>query len=84
MKTVRVVLKPGKEKPFQGRHPWVYSGAIEQIDDDYEAGDLVEVLSSQEQFLGTGYLNPRSQIGYDLSVGYRIDKRDGISGCFLF
>ena len=62
MKVIRCILKPGKEKPFEGRHPWVFSGAIDKIDDNYQTGDLVRVYSSQEQFLGTGYLNPRSQI----------------------
>ena len=62
MKTIRLILKPGKEKPIQGRHPWIYSGAIDQVDDNFETGDLVRVYSAQNQFLGTGYLNPRSQI----------------------
>lgn len=62
MKTIRVILKPEKEKPMKGRHPWIYSGAIDQIDDDFKTGDLVRVYSSQNEFLGTGYLNPRSQI----------------------
>src|SRR3990167_5628541 len=62
MKTIRCVLKKGKEKPLEGFHPWVFSGAIDQIDDDYESGDLVKVFSSEGRFLGQGYLNPRSQI----------------------
>ncbi len=62
MKTVRVILKAEKEKPIKGHHPWIYSGAIDQIDDDYKTGDLVRVYSAQNEFLGTGYLNPRSQI----------------------
>lgn len=62
MKTIRCILKAGKEKPFEGRHPWVFSGAIDQIDDDFKVGDLVKVLSSENDFLGIGYLNPRSQI----------------------
>ena len=62
MKTIRLILKPGKEKPILGRHPWIYSGAIDRVDDHYETGDLVRVYSAQDQFLGTGYLNPRSQI----------------------
>ncbi len=62
MKTIRLVLKPGKEKPIQGRHPWIYSGAIDQVDEDYKTGDLVRVYSARDEFLGTGYLNPRSQI----------------------
>ncbi len=62
MKTIQLILKPEKEKPIKGRHPWIYSGAIDEIDDDYKTGDLVRVYSSQKEFLGTGYLNPRSQI----------------------
>ncbi len=62
MKTIRVLLKPEKEKPLRGFHPWVFSGAIDQLDDNYETGDLVKVYSNREEFLGIGYLNPRSQI----------------------
>ncbi len=62
MKTIRCLLKKGKERALEGRHPWVFSGALDQIDDDHEIGDLVRVFSSEERFLGIGYLNPRSQI----------------------
>ncbi|MBI4116045.1 MAG: 23S rRNA (cytosine(1962)-C(5))-methyltransferase RlmI, partial [Candidatus Omnitrophica bacterium] len=61
-RVIKLVLKSGKEKPIQGRHPWIYSGAIDQVEDDYKTGDLVRVHSAQGEFLGTGYLNPRSQI----------------------
>ena len=62
MKTVRCLLAPGKEKPVLHRHPWIFSGAVDQIEEGYAAGDLVRVLSSKEEFLGIGYLNPESQI----------------------
>ena len=62
MKTIRCILKEEKEKPLEGRHPWVFSGAIDRIDDDFKTGDLVKVFSADERFLGVGYLNPRSQI----------------------
>jgi 23S rRNA (cytosine1962-C5)-methyltransferase len=62
MKSIQLILKPEKEKPIKGRHPWIYSGAIDRIDDSYKTGDLVRVFSAQKEFLGTGYLNPRSQI----------------------
>jgi len=62
VKTIRCLLKRGKEKPLQGRHPWIFSGAIDQIDDNFQVGDLVRVYSQEERFLGIGYLNPRSQI----------------------
>ncbi|MCM8775789.1 MAG: class I SAM-dependent rRNA methyltransferase [Candidatus Omnitrophica bacterium] len=75
MKTLRCLLKKGKEKPLEGRHPWVFSGAIDQIDDGFETGDLIRVFSAENQFLGIGYLNPRSQIAIrmlafeDISIG---------------
>ena len=62
MKTVRCILQKGKERPVKNRHPWIFSGAIDRIDEGFEAGDLVRVLSDQEEFLGVGYLNPESQI----------------------
>lgn len=62
MRTVRVILKPGKDKPIRAFHPWIFSGAIDQLDDDYKTGDVVKVYSSEEEYLGVGYLNPRSQI----------------------
>ncbi len=62
MAMIRCILKPGKEKPALGRHPWVFSGAIDEIDEGFAKGDLVQVLSSDHTFLGIGYLNPESQI----------------------
>jgi len=62
MKTVRCILQRGKERPVKNRHPWIFSGAIDRIDEGFEAGDLVRVLSGKEEFLGIGYLNPESQI----------------------
>ena len=62
MKTVRCILQIGKERPVKNRHPWIFSGAIDRIDEGFEAGDLVRVFSDQEEFLGVGYLNPESQI----------------------
>jgi 23S rRNA (cytosine1962-C5)-methyltransferase len=62
MRPLRCILKAGKEKVLLGRHPWVYSGAIDQIDDGFTAGDVVKVFSADQKFLGLGYVNPRSQI----------------------
>jgi len=62
VKIIHCLLKKGKEKPLEGKHPWVFSGAIDRIDDNFKTGDLVKVHSSEEKFLGIGYLNPRSQI----------------------
>jgi len=36
-------------------HPWVFSGAIRKIDGQVAEGDLVEVVSNEQQFLAMGH-----------------------------
>ena len=63
MKTLlRCVLKKGREKPLKAFHPWIFSGAIDFIDEGYKAGDLIRILAADESFLGIGSINPASQI----------------------
>lgn len=55
-------LHDGREKSLLNRHPWVFSGAIRDIDSDLESGQLLDVLASDGTFLARGYFNPNSQI----------------------
>lgn len=55
-------LKKGREKPVQNRHPWIFSGAIQQVQGRPEPGDLVDIISAKGQWLGRAYYNPHSQI----------------------
>ncbi len=57
-----LTLKKGREKPIQKRHPWVFSGSVEQTKGDPRPGDLVAINDSNGQYLATGYYNPHSQI----------------------
>lgn len=60
--TGRLLLKRGREKPVLNRHPWVYSGAVQQVAGAPQPGDLVEIADSTGDYLATGYYNPHSQI----------------------
>lgn len=51
----RIILNPGKEQSLQRFHPWVFSGAINKIEGQAEEGDVVEVYSSRNEFLGMGH-----------------------------
>jgi 23S rRNA (cytosine1962-C5)-methyltransferase len=51
----RIVLHKGKEISLQRGHPWLFSGAISKKDKDLADGTVVEVYSSDEKYLGTGY-----------------------------
>ncbi len=58
----RVQLKHGREKPVRNRHPWIFSGAIKQVDGDPPPGSLVTVIDAHGRELAIAYFNPRSQI----------------------
>ncbi len=57
-----LILKPGREKSLQRRHPWVFSGAVAKIKGDPQAGDTVEIRSAEGGFLGRGAYSPSSNI----------------------
>ena len=58
MKTLQ--LKRGKEKPIFRKHPWIFSGAFVKLDRSIDAGDWVEVLDSDENFICVGHFTPGS------------------------
>lgn len=51
----QIILNKGKEFSLQRLHPWVFSGAIAKKPATLQEGDIVEVFSSKNEFLGTGY-----------------------------
>src|SRR6266508_5490650 len=57
-----VILKPGREKSLLRRHPWIFSGAIEHVDEETVSGGTVDLLSSNKQFLARAAYSPTSQI----------------------
>ena len=59
----QLVLKPGREKSLVRRHPWIFSGAVEDLDGGAAApGETVRVRSAEGRFLAYAAYSPRSQI----------------------
>ena len=58
----KVMLKANRDKPLRQKHPWVFSGALDRIDPSSGDGDVVDVVTPRDEFLGRGYLNRKSQI----------------------
>ena len=65
VKPASFFLKPGKEQSLKRFHPWVFSGAIAKAEGKPQEGDLVNVFSSNGEFLAFGHC----QIG---SIAVRI------------
>ena len=60
-----IYLKERHDKALKHRHPWIFSGAIDEeksILDQIEAGSLVKVLDFSGNFLAQAFFSPKSQI----------------------
>jgi len=57
-----VKLKKGRDKSFNRKHPWIFSGAIDSIKDINTNGETVEIFSGDGKFLGYGSYSLHSQI----------------------
>ncbi len=57
-----LILKPGKEKSLQRRHPWIYSGAVARVKGEPAAGDTVRIVSADGVFLSHAAYSPASRI----------------------
>lgn len=62
MKPPCLKLKPKRESSLLRRHPWVFSGAVEEIVGDPAPGKTVEIISSEGQWMARGAFSPHSQI----------------------
>jgi len=51
----KLILQKGKEVSLLRKHHWVFSGALAKKEEGIRNGDLVEVHSSKDDFLGIGY-----------------------------
>ncbi len=58
----RVVLQPRRARPFYGRHPWVYPGAIAAVEGEPADGAVVDLVSHTGNFVARGLYNARSKI----------------------
>ena len=58
----RCLITPKAEHSIRQGHPWVFGEEIIKIDGEYQNGDLVDVLTNKEKYLGTGFINDHSKI----------------------
>ena len=84
------------EKFIKSGHIWVYSDEILHIQGTYENGDIVDVYTEKDRYLGSGYINDHSKIRvriisknandpfdedfYRRRIGYALDYRIAVMG----
>lgn len=52
---IKIILKPRRDESLRRFHPWVFSGAIAQIQGSPAEGDLVSVISAEGEQLAIGH-----------------------------
>jgi 23S rRNA (cytosine1962-C5)-methyltransferase len=75
----RVTLKRRRARPFFARHPWVFESSIERVEGQPAAGQEVDVVSHEGQFVARGLFNPSSAIRARL---YRWDQQGPLDETF--
>lgn len=50
-----IILKRGKEESLLRSHPWIFSGAIFQMHGQPAEGEVIDVLTSQREFIARGH-----------------------------
>ena len=51
----QIKLRKGKDESLRRYHPWVFSGAIQSMDDGIEEGDVVRVVTNSGDFIAVGH-----------------------------
>ena len=75
-----IVLKPGRERSLERRHPWIFSGAIERVMGEPGVGDTVGVRTADGAFLARAAYSPQSQIRARV---WSFDEREMIDAGFF-
>ncbi len=53
-KTLKIILRSGKDDAIKRYHPWVFSGAIKKMEGPVFDGARAELFSNKDEYLGCG------------------------------
>jgi len=76
----KIILKSGKEKSLLRKHPWIFSGAIQRVEDTPDSGDTVLVNTADGRFLAHAAYNPQSKISARI---WSWDEKETIDAAFF-
>lgn len=77
----KAILQKKISQRVANGHPWIFSNEINTIDGEVKPGDIIEVFTFDNRFVGKGYINPKSQITIRLLTR---DKNEIIDERFIF
>ena len=57
-----IIITPEGEKWLDKGQMWMYKNNLGSLDDSIENGSLVDIMTTQGRYLGTGFLSKESHI----------------------
>ena len=75
-----LVVKAGRERSLRLRHPWLFSGAIAQVEGNPGPGETVTITAADGAFLAYAAYSPSSQIRARV---WSFDRDEGIDAAFF-
>jgi 23S rRNA (cytosine1962-C5)-methyltransferase len=59
---IQIFLKRDRDAPIRRGHPWVFSGAVEQIEGDANSAGIADVFDNKKNWLARGHYNPATPL----------------------
>lgn len=75
-----LLLKPHKEKSLLRHHPWIFSGALADLDKNLAPGTTVDIKTKDGRWFGRGAFSPSSQISVRI---WTFDPEEPIDSAFF-
>jgi 23S rRNA (cytosine1962-C5)-methyltransferase len=57
-----LILKSGRERSVLNQHAWVYSGAVKELPQNAQQGDIIRITDNKNNLLAYGFYAPKNQI----------------------
>lgn len=73
MSIQKIILKKGEEQRIKEGHPWIFSNEIKEFVGNILSGEICDVYSSNNEFIGRGFLNTASKIMVRMLSDEKID-----------
>ena len=58
----KIYINEKAERSAKAGHPWIYGEEVTEIFGDYQNGDIVDVYTRKDKFIGSGFINDNSKI----------------------
>ena len=75
-----ITLQKGRERSLLRRHPWIFSGAVQEVDAGCSAGETVDIRTSSGEWLARGSYSPASKLRCRV---WTFNKDEAIDGAFF-